>query len=248
MLELKSSFREMVLGLVIFSLITLINATATRSEECPGVGNSTTTGNYQFSGCMHQEAATSPLSIVGPDSAPGNPDQGLPQGTYEYVAIGGIPPYIWQVEGPGVSLTTTPEGTAMVTVGPAACGTFAVTVTEACNQREEKLVRSFAGKWTHLERQDISGNCRYWAYSCGASPWGHEWVEGGNRYVDCYGATAITVCASAGQTFESVLPNCSPPPKGPKVISEFTDCYICSGCQKKTYCFLQCVDVYQWGC
>jgi hypothetical protein len=136
---------------VILALGGATSSPTAQEGSYPTLNEYSSPGNLRFSECMHPDA-TNPLSIFGPEHLEGDPDQGLPQDTYEYVAIGGIPPYTWQVEGAGVSFTTTPQDNAMVTVGPNACGSFTVTVTAGrCAQRAQKTARSSAGKPHYVE-------------------------------------------------------------------------------------------------
>jgi hypothetical protein len=96
---------------------------------------------------------------------------------------GGRGPYEWSVEGAGFSLgaSETGDGVNLLNSGETACGSAAITVSDACGFEVTGYVRCTAGQWVLLEEfcgyggdkpvyETIIGNLKYLDRYCNHSP------------------------------------------------------------------------------
>ncbi len=96
-------------------------------------------------------------------------------GGYQYVAEGGFQPYTWEITGTGVSI----DDSGYVTLDVTACGTFTVTVKDACGSSASMGARvTNAGKWQYKETLLYSVDANGCALSTLWGGWEYDVVEG----------------------------------------------------------------------
>lgn len=112
---------------------------------------------------LKQEALDQCLNACGacseaPELLLTGPDNTTSPGAVQYVATGGFLPYVWDVTGTGATI----DQTGMVTLSGGACGSFTVTVTDACGITASISARiTNHGQWVQTEYCKACGGA-YW--------------------------------------------------------------------------------------
>jgi RHS repeat-associated protein len=116
---------------------------------------------------------------------PYNPDEIDPNSSITIYVIGGNPPYTWQVSGDGFSLSKTQTWGSSNTLfaDVTACGSVAITVTDAAGDTVTGYVRSTAGKWVLKGNYcGLSGSVPWYRRSPSPLSWlAYQLIEGNKR-------------------------------------------------------------------
>jgi hypothetical protein len=104
--------------------------------------------------------------------------------------VGGVPPFSWSISGTGFSLafseTAGPENTLIL--GPSACGTAVVEVTDACGNTCYGYPKSTSGKWSNRPKwvkYKYADSCADGTASFCSAPWEYFVAQPIVQVFDC---------------------------------------------------------------
>jgi len=166
--------RRPIAELIVMSLVTcflIVFSVVTANAGCLGP---TGGGEPQASGCYNISFAPPPPDEVQPDGE--NPLE-IPIG----ITARNAPPYHWSIEGSGFNLINPPEPNIyekILVVGPDACGTATITISDNYNGICEAQIRSTSGRWTKVFEDTEGCGVAYWRTAIlitGGDKWQETW-------------------------------------------------------------------------
>jgi len=187
-----------------------------------------------------------------------NSDETVDQnGTATIIVTGGCGPFTWSVEGTGFSIPASTESRGnTLTADDTACGTATITVTDACGDSCEGIVRCTEGRWVYQGHVcGLSGVGVLLDYSCTdcSRGWSYELILGNKKQL----ASTLQSCINDGDP-PGGYANCIDPDHNPPEVVAWDYYEDYSECSNPEECEEGCAPTqkvwspqllyYEWEC
>lgn len=158
---------------------------------------------------------------------PDNPETIDPDSEEPIAVTRGVLPMSWEIAGTGFSLANpgATERTNTVIATSEACGAVTVTVTDACNQPVQCIMRCTVGQWIIKETANINACVLPGTappVSCGTNCWSFELIIGNKKQVQ-----AVAVKGGCGYQDPETCCNCAICCAPEEIGCNFWECLPC---------------------